>query len=326
MKTTTSLVAVALLAVAGAAHGQTIPATDVVRVNFDPVGSIAGEVAGRIRNVTLAPQASVANSPSFNQSNLVGGSGSSQITTGNSSLFLSFCLERDDYASPGAQYFYRLTDYAAFGGANNANPSAGTVFNPANLSHTDQLSFRSAYLFRQFWDATLTGYDFTGSGRAGDANSLQMAFWMMEGEVQLPLFSSLSSANQATLTTAGFGSVNYNLVRDMLIAEANANGSANLSVGGTGETSLPIDRWIETLSFLNLALTNANQTTDYGVRVINLWSNASNQTWETRGQDFMVVVPTATSIIPLPPAGMAGVATLLGLGAMSAGRRRRISN
>lgn len=331
MKPSVLLVASALIAFAGAAHAQTIPANDVVRVNFEPVGTIAGEVAGRIRfdgsGQPLRPQASVANSPSFNQSNLVGGSGASTITAGNSSLFLSFCLERDDYANPGAQYFYRLSDYAAFGGANNPNPpSNSTPFDPTNATHSDQLSFRSAYLFRQFWDAALTGYDFTGSGRGADANSLQMAFWMMEGEVQLPEFGSLSSANQTSLTNAGFDATNYNLVRSMLLNEANANGSTTLSVGSTGETSLPIDRLAETLSFLNLARLNANLNTDYGVRVLNLWSSATTQTWQTRGQDFMVVIQTQTSIIPLPPAAMAGLGTLLGLGAMSFGRRRRIAN
>jgi len=329
MKTSALLVASTLIAFAGAAHAQPIQASDVVRVNFEPAGTIAGEIAGRIRfdgtGQPLRPQASVPAAPTFNTSNLIGGTGASQITAANSSLFLSFCVERIDFASPNVHYSYRLSDSAAFGGANNPTPTSGTVFNPLNSSHVDRLSYRSAYLFRQFWDATLTGYDFNGSGRANDANSLQMAFWLMEGELQLPQFSALSAADQTALTGGGFNATNYNLVRNMLIGEANANGTPNLSVGAAGQLSLSIDRWVETLSFLNLARLNANSSTDYGVRVLNLWTSATTQTWDTRGQDYMVVIQTQTSIIPLPPSSMAGLGTLLGLGAASVCRRRSIA-
>ncbi|MFO0376447.1 MAG: hypothetical protein ACK51N_05305 [bacterium] len=324
-----------ILTISGAAAAQSIPASNVIRVNFEPVGTITGEVAGRIHGLQLAPQASLASSPSFNTSNLIGGSGVSQITTTNSSLFLSFCLERDDFASAGTQYFWQQNNYAAMGGANNPDPSSGSVaFNPADPTHTDPMSFRTAYLFRQFWDGSLTGYDFTGSGRGNDANSLQMAFWLMEGELQLPALSganALSSSNQTALQTAlgmtasAFADF-YTTLRNMLLAEANAGAAPSLTMGSaTSDMQMPADRWAETLMFLDNARSNANASAAYGVSVLNLWSSNTDLRWGTRGQDFMVVTSVPqTSVIPLPPAAWAGMSTRAVLGLTARARRRRL--
>lgn len=77
-------------------------------------------------------------------------------------LFDTFCLERNEFFTPGEElYIGSITDRAIAGGIAGGNP--------------DFLDSRSAYLFYQW--ASL-GIDHTAS----NANALQLAIWAIEGE------------------------------------------------------------------------------------------------------------------------------------------------
>src|SRR5262245_42744835 len=86
--------------------------------------------------------------------------------------FISFCLETNEYFSPGQNL--RVDDVsteARSGGSGGPQP--------------DPISFATAYLFTQFFQKTLSDYAFasTGSDRVDDANSLQRAIWYSEQEL-----------------------------------------------------------------------------------------------------------------------------------------------
>jgi len=86
--------------------------------------------------------------------------------------FQSFCVEKYEYVNPyGGTYAAVLNDKAIKGG----NGSAG-----------DPISVGTAYLYHEFQSGRLTGYDYTGSGRASDAGALQDTIWWLEGEADNP--------------------------------------------------------------------------------------------------------------------------------------------
>jgi hypothetical protein len=88
--------------------------------------------------------------------------------------FQSFCLEKNEYIDNGATYDYLLSGFSQLGGLGGGNP--------------DPLSAATAYLFTQFWNGTLAGYDFTdtGVGRKVSAKELQKAIWALEDEGAAP--------------------------------------------------------------------------------------------------------------------------------------------
>ena len=99
---------------------------------------------------------------------------------GSTGSFQSFCLERGEYiyepmriwvseASTGDLDTYGSGSHAWYGG----EPGNG-----------DDLDPRTAYLYTQFAQGTLLGYDYNaGSGREDSALQLQYAIWHIEGEL-----------------------------------------------------------------------------------------------------------------------------------------------
>lgn len=85
--------------------------------------------------------------------------------------FQSFCLERDEYLSFGTTYYVDVSDVAVNGGLGGPSP--------------DPLGSRTAWLYNEFLDGTLKGYDFsdTGIGREKSAYALQKAIWYLEDEL-----------------------------------------------------------------------------------------------------------------------------------------------
>jgi hypothetical protein len=86
------------------------------------------------------------------------------------SSFQSYCIETDEFINPGSTYDYVVNTQAMLGGANT---NSGDPISPA-----------TAYLFTGFTLGTLTTpYNYTvGAGRAADARSMQLAFWLLEDE------------------------------------------------------------------------------------------------------------------------------------------------
>lgn len=88
--------------------------------------------------------------------------------------FESFCLELDEYFTPGGTYSATINpDNKAMNGGNNTNSG-------------DKISVGTAWLYERFAAGTLSGYDYSNaSARQIDAGQLQKAFWYLEGEIEV---------------------------------------------------------------------------------------------------------------------------------------------
>jgi hypothetical protein len=133
--------------------------------------------------------------------------------------FISFCLETNEYFTPGQDlYVSDVSTEARMGGAGGGNP--------------DPLDFRTAYLFTQFATQSLSNYAFwdTGSERVNDANSLQRALWYLEEELgasydtlaELGAWDAQARAWVEEATSAGWTS--YGDVRVLNLLRKDASG------------------------------------------------------------------------------------------------------
>lgn len=107
------------------------------------------------------------------------GGGEFKLTdvTNAADWIITFCLQKTEYMNftnnfiVGSINPYTLTDPADKGGVNGQDP----------------ISSQTAWLYTRFTDGTLQGYAYDGGNstfatRAASADSLQRAFWMLEGE------------------------------------------------------------------------------------------------------------------------------------------------
>ena len=85
------------------------------------------------------------------------------ITTPSGFTFETFCIEHGETFGYGNNYIYSITNQAYKGGVDPPG---------------DPLSEQSAWLYVQFRKNTLSNYN----SEIGDARSLQLAFWKLEGE------------------------------------------------------------------------------------------------------------------------------------------------
>lgn len=117
-----------------------------------------------------------------------GGEFTATVLSGGSGSFQTFCLERNEYFSYGET----LRVGSITSGAMNGGVSGG-------VGGVDPLDYRTAYLYTQFSNGTLSGYDYGNATlRIADANALQNAIWFLEGEITT-IGSGITSAeaNQA---------------------------------------------------------------------------------------------------------------------------------
>ena len=83
--------------------------------------------------------------------------------------FQTFCIETDEYISDGGVYQATIMSQALGGGS--------------NTNSGDPISIGTAYLYSQFAQGILSGYNYTyGSGRIVTAGQLQQAIWWLENE------------------------------------------------------------------------------------------------------------------------------------------------
>jgi hypothetical protein len=82
----------------------------------------------------------------------------------NQTLFISFCLERDEYLSPNT--LYRVDSISTIAERGGINTNSG-----------DELDFRTAYLYYHFLKGDLAGYN------TAKENALQNAIWFIEEEI-----------------------------------------------------------------------------------------------------------------------------------------------
>ena len=108
------------------------------------------------------------------------------------SSFQSFCIETDEFISFGTTYYVKISTNAILGGANLQSP--------------DPLDPRTAWLYNEFLNGTLTGYDFgTGSGHKTSAGALQRAIWFIEDEIHQP--SDTLANDFITLSIGKWGNI-----------------------------------------------------------------------------------------------------------------------
>ncbi len=96
----------------------------------------------------------------------------------NGSTFQSFCLETNEYIHFGRTYYVVINDKAVNGGSGGPKP--------------DPLNPETAWLYNEFLNETLSGYDFgdTSFGRKRSAHALQQAIWSIEQETYSPSYDS----------------------------------------------------------------------------------------------------------------------------------------
>lgn len=136
-----------------------------------------------------------------------GGEFNGQIVGTSAAIdFISFCLELNEYFSPGQSLLVRdISTEARNGGAGGPSP--------------DPISYATAYLFTEFSLQTLSGYDFgSEAARVASANSLQRAIWYLEQEIPMSQLDAqaLAWVDQATAATAGWTSVGNVRVLNLL--------------------------------------------------------------------------------------------------------------
>jgi hypothetical protein len=109
------------------------------------------------------------------------------IPAGSPGTFQTFCLEWNEHINANTTYDVVFNDRAINGG----------VVPPG-----DPISVGTAYLYHEFQNGTLSGYDYyTDAGRHASADALQKAIWYLEGETG----GSLNA--YTTLVADKFGSV-----------------------------------------------------------------------------------------------------------------------
>jgi hypothetical protein len=98
--------------------------------------------------------------------------------------FQTFCIERNEFFTPGESYQWTVSGSAHNGGVGGqTSPGA------------DPVSAATAYLYTQFYFGLLSNYNYTlGSGRKSSATELQNAIWFLENEI-----SGLGPSSQAQL-------------------------------------------------------------------------------------------------------------------------------
>jgi hypothetical protein len=118
---------------------------------------------------------------------LVSYSASTKNQGGYNPSFQTFCIEYNEEFYPGTPYDVTFGDRAVQGGV---GPEG------------DPISKGTAWLYHEFQNGTLQGYDYTGANRSTNAGALQKAIWYLEQENN----GSLNAA-YTTLLINNFGSV-----------------------------------------------------------------------------------------------------------------------
>ena len=86
--------------------------------------------------------------------------------------FETFCMERNEFFSFSTVFHVEINTYAAGGGLGGQDSSGIDYIDP-----------KTAWLYQEFIDGTLAGYDYgMGPARIESANALQNALWFIEGE------------------------------------------------------------------------------------------------------------------------------------------------
>jgi hypothetical protein len=111
---------------------------------------------------------------------VIGGSGIPGLPDGTT--FSSFCLEKTEPINFGTTYYIQLN-----------TETVGYDTNSHSMAY-DELDPRTAWLYNEFSNGSLAGYNFSGPGRKHSAGQLQNAIWFLEDET--PYLQSGSLAQE----------------------------------------------------------------------------------------------------------------------------------
>jgi hypothetical protein len=127
--------------------------------------------------------------------NAAGGGPFTLVDTTTGDSFYTFCLERNEFFSPGTPYTVQKISSGA---------EAGGISGGEN--GVDPLDVRSAYVYYNYrmhnYNALSTGF----TGDSGDLHALQAAIWLFEGEI----------ASLGDLPYNGSGYIDSNVYNDLI--------------------------------------------------------------------------------------------------------------
>ncbi len=101
-------------------------------------------------------------------------------------MFETFCLEETELFAPGQRYNVDISDTSLMGG----------------VAGSHQLDPRTRWLYCQFIQGALPGYDYAPANRRTSAGSLQEAIWWLEGQMPGTPLANLSGAAQGLIAEA----------------------------------------------------------------------------------------------------------------------------
>jgi len=163
-----------LTALFGASSALAAPPLTLVdgnRVKLDRVGALGGTSSSALGTAT--------NAGAFRTV----GASAGTVAAGFGDSFLTFCLERTEYISLGTAYYVDIDTAAKGGGAGGA------------VAGADPLSNATAWLYTQFRNNTLddglwgiSGFSYAS---AASMDSLQLAFWKLEDEVNTGTWNTI---------------------------------------------------------------------------------------------------------------------------------------
>jgi hypothetical protein len=183
------------------------------------------------------------------------GGGEFKAVTSDNGTFQTFCIDVNDSFTSGKTYNYKISQQTYAGSGNN-------------------ISIGTAWLYSQFLDQTLNGYNFNdGSGNVASATLLQNTLWALEGEI----------SSKGILTGKHINNIFYT---DLI----NQFGSIAAAEKDAGADNI------------------------YGVAVMNLYSIRNGQTTLAQSQLVRVPTCPPPVSVPEPSTIVAGALLLLPLG------------
>src|SRR5512140_2924431 len=112
------------------------------------------------------------------------GGGEFNASIDGGTVFQTFCLEMNEGLSFGTPYAFNLSNGAVSGGVAGGNP--------------DPISYKTAYLYSNFFHDTLAGY----TSAPAQQIALQYAFWYFEQEVDLATAQAAGAQEWITLANS----------------------------------------------------------------------------------------------------------------------------
>lgn len=152
-----------------------------------------GALAGCIALSASVCQAGISTGDTIRFTNREGSTGGgefgvAELPNANTELFRTFCLQVNEYLdfSPIGFKVVDISDHA-------------------QGYSDDPLDARTAYLYTQFRNGTLSNYNYTPSSAAhvASADALQKAFWAIEGETGSATGQALTWINEAAAAISG---------------------------------------------------------------------------------------------------------------------------